>query len=296
MLKILIVGAKGQLGQEFTDSLAKGYTDIGKIDDVFAGACVDAFDIDKLDILNKQNLDDVLKNGYDFCINCSAYTAVDKAEDDVENCYKVNVLGVQNLAFACKTYGTTLVHFSTDYVYQGNSNIPLNETDQTLPVTVYGKTKLAGENYIRDICEKYYIFRTSWLYGQFGNNFVYKMLELSKKMDKLTVVNDQIGTPTNANDLVYNTLKVIQSGYYGLYNCTGEGQCSWYDFACEILKINKIHTPVLPVSSSAFNSRAVRPAFSVLDNLALKSIGMNYMRDWKESLHSFFVNKSQQGE
>lgn len=294
MLKILIVGAKGQLGQEFVNSFRLGYCDIGKIDGKFLNAQIDAFDVDNLNILDRQNLDTVMQNNYDYCINCSAYTAVDKAEDDIQNCYKVNVLGVQNLAFACQKYKTTLVHFSTDYVYEGNSNTPLNETDETSPITVYGKTKLAGENYIREICEKYYIFRTSWLYGKNGNNFVYKMLELSQKLDKLKVVDDQIGTPTNANDLVYNTLAVITTGYYGLYNCTGEGQCSWFDFASEILKLNDIHIPIGPVSSEAFSSRATRPAYSVLDNLALKSIGMNYMRPWQEALVSFFADKKEE--
>lgn len=288
MLKILILGARGQLGQEFVDCIAAGRTDLGEIDPRICEAQITAVDRDELDILDTAALDAEMSAGYDFCINCSAYTAVDQAEDDVVACYRVNTLGVQNIARACQKYGVVLVHFSTDYVYRGDGNTPLRETDATLPVTVYGQTKLAGENYIRDICSEYFIFRTSWLYGAKGNNFVYKMLSLARTRDQLTVVDDQIGTPTSANDLVYQALRVMMTEYFGVYNCTGEGQCSWYDFAVEILRQNNITTPVSPVSSEAFCSRAQRPAYSVLDNLALKAIGMNYMRPWRDALASFF--------
>lgn len=287
MKKILIVGAKGQLGQEFIHCISEGKADLGVLDEEILGAKVDSFGSVELDILDKQKLDSVLSSGYDYCINCSAYTAVDKAEDDEISCYKVNTLGVQNLAFLCQKYGTTLVHFSTDYVYGSEIESPLSEAEPTAPINVYGKTKLAGEQYIREICDKYYIIRTSWLYGRFGNNFVYKMLELAGKLDKLTVVNDQIGTPTNANDLVYNTFRLMQSGYYGVYNCSGEGQCSWYDFACEILRLKGVKTPVLPVDSATFVTKAKRPKYSVMENLALKSIGLNFMRPWAEALASF---------
>ncbi len=289
MLKIIIIGARGQLGREFCECIKSGKTDLGKLEDEIINAQVDSFGVESLDILDRKNLDSIMSAGYDYCINCSAYTAVDKAEDDSVNCYRVNTLGVQNLAYACQKYGTILVHFSTDYVYSGTRNVPLNETDATCPVTVYGKTKLAGENYIREICDRYYIIRTSWLYGEWGNNFVYKMLELAQKMDKLTVVNDQIGTPTSANDLVYTTLKLMRSGNFGVYNCSGEGQCSWYDFACEILRLGGIATPILPVDSATFSSKAERPKYSVLDNLALRSIGLNFMRPWETALKSFLT-------
>lgn len=291
MLKIVIIGAKGQLGQEFVHCISAGKTDLGAIDESITSAQIDSFDADELNILDKQRLDAMLSARYDYCINCSAYTATDKAEDDRVNCYRVNTLGVQNLAYACQKYGTTLVHFSSDYVYGGERDQPLNETDATYPINVYGTIKLAGEQYIREICDKYYIIRTSWLYGRFGNNFVYKMLELAQKLDKLTVVNDQIGTPTSANDLVYNTLKLMQSGYYGLYNCSGEGQCSWYDFACEILRQKGLATPVVPVDSATFATRAKRPKYSVMENLALKSIDLNFMRTWQDALASFLKEK-----
>lgn len=286
-LKILLVGANGQLGKEFQSVLNKMRSDIGEIPNNYKNAKVDVIDYPELDVTDRKAVFEKISGGYDFVINCSAYTAVDKAEDDFEACYKVNTIGPFNLACACKEYDSTLIHFSTDYVFGGDGKEPYNEYDVCLPKTVYGKTKIEGEKYIRENCNKYFIFRTAWLYGEFANNFVYKMIELSKTKPFLTVVDDQKGTPTNANDLVHVVLNVILTEEYGLYHATGEGECTWYDFTKKIFEYSGIVTEVKPVKSEEFKSRAERPKYSVLNNLHLKSINKNYMRAWEVALLNF---------
>ncbi len=283
--KILILGSKGQLGQEMLELLSTKKADLGKIDLENYEFC--ACDVDEVDICNYQQLYDKVKEGFDYLINCSAYTAVDKAEDDYLNCYLVNTVGVSNLARVCKEFNTTLIHFSTDYVFDGKANVPYKEFDIPNPVTVYGKTKFAGEQLICSICPKHFIIRTSWLYGKHGKNFVYTMLNLAKTHDELRVVNDQRGTPTNANDLAYTTLKLMQTQVYGTYHCTGEGECTWFEFTQEIMRLCKKDIMITPVTSEEFKSRAERPKYSVLENLGLKSLGLNYMRPWQEALKTF---------
>ncbi|MGL5616236.1 MAG: SDR family oxidoreductase [Sarcina sp.] len=168
--------------------------------------------------------------------------------------------------------------------------IGLKEYERTNPKTVYGKTKLLGEQYVRSFSSKYFIIRTAWLYGYKGHNFVYTMMKLGKEKESIKVVNDQIGNPTNANDLAYHILKLIETEEYGIYHCTGEGNCSWYDFAKEIMELNKLDCKVNPCSSEEYKTVAKRPNYSALDNLMLKSIGMNEMRDWKIALKSFINN------
>ncbi len=286
-IKILILGGKGQLGREFVEVLTTKKADLGNIDAVYKDCQVTSVDIDEIDICNYQQLYNKIKEGFDFVINCSGYTAVDKAEDDYENCYKVNTLGVQNLARICNELNTILVHFSTDYVFKGDSSVPYREYDLPCPATVYGKTKFLGEQYLTAWCPKHYLIRTSWLYGQYGKNFVYTMLDLAKTHNELKVVNDQHGSPTNANDLVYTTLKLIQTNAFGLYHCTGENECTWFEFTQKIMELSKIKIKITPVTSEEFKSRAKRPKYSLLDNLGLKALGLNYMRDWKVALKTF---------
>lgn len=289
-LKILILGSKGQLGQEFLEAFKTQKCDLGKLDPIYSNCVVDAFDVDKVDICNLSQVQKLFKEGkYDFCLNCAAYVKADLAEDDYATCFKVNSLGVKNLAYACAKNDVTLVHFSTDYVFGGEAhrNTPYKEYDMPKPLNVYGKSKVLGEEYIQKICKKYFVLRTAWLYGKNGKNFVYTMLDLAKKMPAVKVVDDQRGTPTNANDLVYTTLKLMQTQAYGLYHCSGEGECTWFDFTKKIFELSNVKTAVLPISTQEFGAKAPRPEYSVLENLALKCEGLNYMRPWEEALKSF---------
>lgn len=286
-VKILLIGAQGQLGQEFQHALGDGKTYLGPIPQLFNNCDITCADIEQLDVTDETQVNTEISKGYDFVINCSAYTAVDKAESDCDNCNKVNALAPLYLAAACKKFNATLVHFSTDYVYGGNKTVPYRENDECLPNTVYGKTKLQGERNLIQNCDKYFIFRTAWLYGKYGNNFVYKMLQLAENHPQINVVNDQYGTPTYASDLVHVALNVMATTHYGTYNCSGEGQCTWYQFALEIFRLMHVDVTVKPVSSEQFPSAAKRPKYSVMENNALNRLNMNYMSDWKCALSQF---------
>lgn len=289
VIKVLLIGAEGQLGKEFQNVFKIGKTFIGDIPDIFKNIKLDCVDRNNFDVTDEAQVEAKISQKYDYVINCSAYTAVDKAEEDIDNCKRLNEIAPLFLAKYCKKYNSVLVHFSTDYVYGGDKCVPYLESDDCYPETVYGLTKRRGELNIINNCDKYFIFRTAWLYGKHGKNFVYKMMELSKKFTKLTVVNDQFGSPTYANDLVYNVLKVIQLQKYGLYNCSGEGKCSWFDFAKEIFRLARIDIEVQPVNSNQYPTLAKRPKYSVMENAKLKNINMNFMREWKEALKDFFV-------
>jgi len=285
--RILILGSNGQLGQEILDIIKTQKAQIGSIPSYYGKVQVDTLNLPDWDISNKEQCEDAVSKEYDFVINCCAFTQVDLAESHMIDCYKANTLGSKNIAYACKKHDTPLIHISTDYVFRGDGDTPLNECDITYPLTVYGKTKLAGEDYIRQICDKYFIFRTSWLYGKFGKNFVYTMLNLGKTKEKITVVNDQYGCPTSANDLAYVLLNTALTKEYGLYHCSGHGICSWFDFAQAILKQSNSNCLVEPVTSAEYKTIAQRPKYSALNNLTLQSIGKDVMRDWQIALKSF---------
>jgi dTDP-4-dehydrorhamnose reductase len=232
----------------------------------------------------------------DFCINTAAYTAVDKAETDVEKARLVNVIGAKNLAESCKQNNTILLHISTDFVFDGivstSGSKGYKETDAPNPQGVYGQTKLEGEQAIQTILEKYFIIRTSWVYSQFANNFMKTMLRLASERDSLSVVSDQIGTPTNAVDLADCLLTIIRTQYptpntqhlFGIYNYSNEGQCSWYEFAVEIFKQYQLSVNVNPIPSSAYPTPAKRPAYSVLDKSKIKTVfGIN-ISNWQEHI------------
>ena len=276
MKKIIVTGANGQLGQCFklisNDYSTLSFTFKSSTD---------------LDITNEEKLNtELAETNYDFCINCAAYTAVDKAEDDESGAFKVNVTGVTNLAKACLDTKTILLHVSTDFVFNGESNIPYKESDNTAPISVYGKTKLNGEEIIASILSEYYIIRTSWLYSEFGNNFVKTMLKLSDNRDRLTVISDQVGTPTYAKDLAEVLLAIILSDYtsFGIYNYSNEGVASWYDFANAIFEIKNKQIIVDPIPSTGYPTPAKRPYYSVLNKDKIKetfSINIPY---WRTSL------------
>ncbi len=283
-MNILITGANGQLAYEIIDILNKKDESVT----IFAP------DESTLDICNPKSVNDAVK-GMDAVINCAAFTNVDLCETETEAAYKVNCEGVKNLADACEKENIVLIHVSTDYVFDGSKTTPYTEDDLTNPKTVYGKTKLAGEEEAKK-CSKHFILRTSWLYGRKGKNFVKTMINLGKTKDSVKVVSDQFGTPTYAGDLadVIVNLVLSKDNDYGIYHCTGNGQkVSWFDFTCEIFKIAGIDTPVFPCSTAEFNAKAPRPEYSVLENRKLKNKNIDTMRDWKIALREFLLERKE---
>ena len=272
----LVTGANGQLGQSL-QFIAPNYPEIKFV------FCSSA----DLDISNLENCLAVFSNIQpNYCINAAAYTAVDKAESEPKKAHLVNVVGTKNLAEVCKTHNTILLHISTDFVFDGNRNSPYRETDDTNPTGVYGQTKLDGEKAIQAVFDNYFIIRTSWVYSQFGNNFMKTMLRLASERESLSIVNDQIGTPTNAVDLADALIKIVISNKntFGIYNFSNEGQCSWYDFAKKIFEINKIKIDLQPIPTTSFPTPAKRPAFSVLDKTKIKNTFGIEIKNWEESL------------
>lgn len=295
-MKILITGCKGQLGTELQDIVRKGRAEIGEISNIIKEANIIALDVDELNITNLMEVKE--KIGFlkpDVVINCAAATNVDGCESDEDFAFKVNSLGPRNLAMVCEEIGARLVQVSTDYVFSGVGEKPLTEYDLTAPYSVYGKTKLLGENYVREFCSKYYIVRTAWLYGYVGHNFVYTMRRLGKEKDSINVVNDQIGNPTHANDLAYHILKLIETDEYGVYHCTGKGECSWYDFAKMIIELSGEKCTVNPCTSEEYKTPAKRPEYSALDNMMLRNTVGDEMRNWQDAIKSFIENLKVRG-
>ena len=275
---VLVTGANGQLGQSI-QFIANQYPNIQFI----------YTDYQELDITNFESCHTVFaKYKPQFCINTAAYTAVDKAESESDKAHLINAVGPENLAKVCKEFNTILVHISTDFIFDGTSKVPYLETDIPNPKSIYGQTKLDGEIAIQKNWEKHFIVRTSWVYSQFANNFMKTMLRLASERDSLSVVNDQIGTPTNAVDLAEVLIKIIQSSNYqstfGIYNFSNEGQCSWYDFANEIFHQKGIKIDLKPIPTSAYPTPAKRPAYSVLDKTKIKSTFDIKINDWQTSL------------
>ena len=294
-MKILITGSNGQLGNELQKIVSTGKAEIGSVSEEIKNAEVFAMDVDTLDITNLEQVKKVLNEVKpDVVINCAAATNVDGCEANQDLAFKINSLGPRNLAMVAEELGAKIVQVSTDYVFSGVGETPLKESDLVAPVSVYGKTKLLGEEFVRDFSSKYYIVRTAWLYGYVGHNFVYTMMKLGKDRDTLSVVNDQLGNPTHANDLAYHILKLIQTEEYGVYHCTGKGECSWYNFASEIMKLSGRNCTVNPCTSEEYKSMypnsADRPAYSSLDNMMLRCTIGDEMRDWKDALKIFMDN------
>lgn len=287
-MKILITGCKGQLGNELQDIIKSGRAEIGEVSEAINKSEIIALDVDELDITNLEQVKNKINDlKPDVVINCAAATNVDGCESNEDFAFKVNSIGPRNLAIACEDVGAKLVQVSTDYVFSGVGNKPLTEYDLTAPNSAYGKTKLLGESYVREFSSKYFIVRTAWLYGYVGHNFVYTMRKLGKDKDTINVVNDQRGNPTHANDLAYHILKLIQTEEYGVYHCTGKGECSWYDFAKMIIELSGEKCEVNPCTSEEYKTPAKRPEYSSLDNMMLRNTVGDEMRDWKEAIKSF---------
>lgn len=275
---VLVTGASGQLGQAI-QFVAGNYP---SIQFTFCSSS-------DLDITNKDNCKTVFNSiKPDFCINAAAYTAVDKAESEPEKAHLINCIGAKNLAETCKEFDTKLIHISTDFVFDGSKNAPYNEADLPNPKGVYGRTKLEGEKAIQETFDAYFIIRTSWVYSQFANNFMKTMLRLASERTSLNVVNDQIGTPTNAVDLANAILKIVESktsqGQYGIYNFSNEGQCSWFDFAKKIFEVNHVKIDLNPIPTTQFPTPAERPKYSVLDKMKFKNTFGIAIQSWENSI------------
>ncbi len=276
MSKAIVFGASGQLGQCLkTVSEQRNILHISFLPEESANI----LDVDGLNRIFKQE-------SPTYCINCAAYTAVDKAEDEVELARKINSEGAANLARLCKEHNVSLIHISTDFVFEGNTPKLLSETDATAPISVYGLTKLEGEQAIAQNLGSYFILRTSWLYSEFGNNFVKTMLKLGSERDELKIIADQVGTPTYAIDMAGCILDIIQSGSnaYGIYHYSNEGVTSWYDFAVSIFAISGTQVKTYPITTAEYPTKALRPAFSVMDKSKIKTVLGIKIPYWRDSL------------
>ena len=287
-MKIMITGCKGQLGNELQRIIKTGKSEIGNAPKEIIEASVLPVDIDELDITNLSAVESfVLKNKPDVIINSAAMTNVDGCETMQDVAFKVNAVGVRNLSMAAKKIGAKLIHVSTDYVFAGDANKPYIEWDTVNPKSAYGASKALGEKYALEFNDKTFIVRTSWLYGYIGKNFVKTVRRVIRERGAITVVNDQIGNPTNANDLAHHILKLALTEEYGIYHCTGNGECSWYDFAVKIAEYSGFGDVVKPCTTEEYPTPTKRPAYSSLRNLALEcSIG-DEMRDWQVALKEY---------
>lgn len=295
-MKLLITGSHGQLGNELRRCLSAMTAEIGPIPAEYADAQVDYIDADVLDVTDEKAVDAWFEEHgpYGVVINCAAMTNVDGCESAEDVAMKVNGQGPANLAKACETIGAKFVQVSTDYVFPGNVSGNRVETDKVGPISAYGRSKLLGEQNTERYCSKYFIVRTAWLYGYVGHNFVKTMRKLGSSHDRITVVNDQLGNPTSANDLAYEILKIALTDNYGVYHCTNKGTCSWCDFAKAIMKGFSLDCVVIPITSEEYKqanpASADRPAFSSLDNAHLAQTIGDEMRTWQDALADYVKN------
>ena len=276
MTKILVTGGNGQLAQCLKDVVKNN----DELD-------VNFQDLPELDITNIQQLVSYFsKNELDYCINCAAYTAVELAEEQSDLAYAVNADGPKNLAEVCKKHQVKLLHISTDFVFDGKKQTPYIESDMPNPLGVYGASKWQGERNIQEIMEDYFIIRTSWLYSQYGNNFMKSMLRLSETRDEISVVSDQIGAPTYAGDLAEVLIKIILSSSpnYGVYHYSNSGAISWYDFAVEIFKQFAKTIEVKPIKTKDYPTAAKRPKYSILDTKKIETEFKTQNLNWRLSL------------
>lgn len=274
-MTVLVTGAQGQLGRELVRLLA------GELSVVGVGR-------EQLDVTDAAQVREVvLRIRPDVIVHAAAYTAVDQAESDEEAAFRVNATGTRHLAELAEEIGAKFCYVSTDYVFDGTANRPYREADVPNPQSVYGKSKRQGEQFALSLSSKSFVVRTSWVYGSFGSNFVKTMLKLARERDVLTVVNDQVGSPTYTQDLARFIGELIQTDRYGVYHATGAGQCSWFDFAKEIFAEANLDVAVQPCTTEEFVRPAPRPRYSVLDNSALRANGFTPLRDWRDALRAF---------
>lgn len=276
-MKLLVTGYKGQLGYDIVRiANSRGIEAIG-------------VDIEDMDITDENSVREVITSGnYNAVIHCAAYTAVDKAQDEQEVCYLVNAIGTKYIANICQELDIPMMYFSTDYVFDGQGTRPWQVNDATNPINVYGQTKYEGEQFVRQL-NKYFILRISWVFGINGHNFIKTMLKLGEERGEVSVVNDQIGSPTYTYDLAKLVIEMIQTNEYGTYHVTNEGDCSWYDFACEIFKQANMDVKVNPVSSEQFEAKAKRPSNSRMSKQALDEHGFAHLPTWQDALARYLI-------
>ncbi|WP_418752030.1 dTDP-4-dehydrorhamnose reductase [Frisingicoccus sp.] len=277
-MKILVTGVKGQLGYDVIhEGESRGFEMFGT-------------DVDNMDITDAEQVKQVIEDCRpDFVIHCAAYTAVDAAEDNQEICRKINVNGTRNIAEICKFRDIPMMYFSTDYIFDGQGEDSWREDDAKQPLNVYGQTKYEGELAVQELLQKYFILRISWVFGVNGNNFIKTMLRLGKERGAVSVVFDQIGSPTYTYDLAKLVIDMIQTDKYGVYHVTNDGLCSWYEFACEIFKQAGMDVKVTPVATAEYPAKAARPFNSRMSKEKLEAAGFPRLPDWKDALNRYLT-------
>lgn len=275
-MRVLVTGAKGQLGHDVMNELAKrGHEGVG-------------VDVQEMDITDPEAVDKVITEAkVDSVIHCAAYTAVDNAEDQADICRRVNAYGTENIAKVCKKLDIPMLYLSTDYVFDGEGTRPWEPDDKRDPLNVYGQTKYEGELAIEENLEKYFIVRIAWVFGVNGKNFIKTMLNLAQNHDTLTVVDDQVGSPTYTYDLSRLLVDMIETDKYGRYHATNEGLCTWYEFAVEIFRQAGVQVKVVPVSSEEFKAKAKRPHNSRLNKDKLDEMGFERLPSWQDALSRY---------
>lgn len=277
-MKIIVTGSNGQLGTDVAAELsAKGHEVIGA-------------DLPETDITDELQINELIgSSNADAVIHCAAFTNVDLAETERELCKKINVDGTLNIARACKKHDIKMLYISTDYVFSGEGEEAFETCSPKSPCNFYGESKLGGEIAVTDNCDKYFIVRISWVFGENGKNFVKTMLRLSEERESLTVVCDQTGSPTYTKDLSKLLCNMIETEKYGIYHATNEGYCSWAEFAAEIMKLSGASTKIIPIPSSEYKSAAVRPSNSRLSKKSLDENGFDRLPSWKDALKRYLL-------
>lgn len=277
-MRVLVTGVKGQLGHDVMNELAsRGYEGVG-------------VDVEEMDITDWEAVEKVMEEAHvDKVVHCAAWTAVDAAEDQVELCRKVNALGTENIARMCQRLDLPMIYLSTDYVFDGEGTRPWEPDDERHPLNVYGQTKYEGELAVEKYLEKYYIVRIAWVFGVNGKNFIKTMLRLGETHDRVTVVNDQVGSPTYTYDLARLLVDMLETDKYGRYHATNEGLCSWYEFAREIFRQAGMDVEVVPVTSEEFKAKAKRPHNSRMNKDKLSEMGFERLPSWQDALARYLA-------
>lgn len=280
MNNILVTGSTGQLGSDVVKELLKrGYSTLSPNRSEFNLCSEDSI----------RNY--ILNSNCEAIVHCAAYTQVDKAEDEKDLCIKINATATKHIVKCAKILDIPMIYISTDYVFDGTKDGEYTENDETNPINIYGESKLAGEKYVQEILDKYYIVRTSWVFNINGKNFIETMLRLSKANNQLSIVNDQIGSPTYTKDLSRLLVDMLETNKYGLYHATNEGYCSWYEFADTIFKLANINIDIKAINSNEYASRAKRPLNSKLSKDKLIEYGFKPLPHWEDALKDYLIRR-----